>query len=81
MTNSNRKVLVTGGAGFIASHVADAYLAAGDEVWIVDDLSSGKRIHIPDGATLVEMDVRDPEMRGLFEEVRFDRSLPPQRIC
>lgn len=68
----NRRVLVTGGAGFIASHVAEAYLAAGDEVWIVDDLSSGKRHNIPDEATFVEMDVRDPAVRDLFRDVRFD---------
>jgi UDP-glucose 4-epimerase len=68
----NRRVLVTGGAGFIASHVAEAYLAAGDEVWIVDDLSSGKRRNIPDAATFVEMDIRDPAVRDLFRDVRFD---------
>lgn len=67
-----RKVLVTGGAGFIASHVAEAYLAAGDQVWIVDDLSSGKRTNLPEGARFVEMDVRDPRVRDLFREVRFD---------
>ena len=69
---SNRRVLVTGGAGFIASHVADAHLAAGDEVWIVDDLSSGRKSNVPDGAEFVEMDVRDPEIRNLFRDVRFD---------
>ncbi len=68
----NRRVLVTGGAGFIASHVAEAYLAAGDEVWIVDDLSSGKRRNIPDAATFVEMDIRNPAVRDLFRDVRFD---------
>lgn len=67
-----RRVLVTGGAGFIGSHVAEAYLEAGDEVWIVDDLSSGKRANLPDGATFVEMDIGDPELRNLFREVRFD---------
>ena len=68
----NRKVLVTGGAGFIGSHVADAYLRAGDEVWIVDDLSSGRTSNVPSGAEFVEMDIRDPEMRNLFRDVRFD---------
>lgn len=72
MTQTKRRVLVTGGAGFIASHVAEAYLAAGDDVWIVDDLSSGKTANIPKDATFVEMDIRDPGMRDLFREVRFD---------
>jgi len=65
MTSEARRVLVTGGAGFIASHVADAYLAQGDRVWIVDDLSSGKRANLPSHAEFVEMDVRDPEIRNL----------------
>jgi UDP-glucose 4-epimerase len=72
MTQSSRKILVTGGAGFIASHVSDAYLAMGDQVWIVDDLSSGRRANIPAGAEFVEMDVRNPDLRNLFREVRFD---------
>lgn len=72
MRENGRRVLVTGGAGFIASHVADAYLAAGDEVWVVDDLSSGKRENVPDGAHFIEMDVGDPELRNLFRDVRFD---------
>jgi len=72
MHNDARRVLVTGGAGFIASHVAEAYLARGNEVWVVDDLSSGKRANVPEGAHFVEMDVRDPELRNLFREVRFD---------
>lgn len=72
MTHSKRRVLVTGGAGFIGSHVADAYLAAGDDVWIVDDLSSGRVANVPSGAEFVEMDIRDPEIRNLFREVRFD---------
>jgi UDP-glucose 4-epimerase len=72
MKNEKRRVLVTGGAGFIASHVAEAYLAAGNDVWVVDDLSSGKRENVPDGATFVEMDIGDPDLRNLFREVRFD---------
>jgi UDP-glucose 4-epimerase len=72
MNHSKRRVLVTGGAGFIGSHIADAYLAAGDEVWIVDNLSSGKRENVPAGAELVELDIRDAEVRNLFREVRFD---------
>lgn len=72
MTQKNRRVLVTGGAGFIGSHVADAYLERGHEVWVVDDLSSGRRSNVPEGAELVEMDIRDPDVRNLFREVRFD---------
>ena len=72
MIRSSRRVLVTGGAGFIASHVAEAYLAAGDDVWIVDDLSSGRTENVPTGVEFVEVDVRDPEIRNLFREVRFD---------
>lgn len=67
-----RNVLVTGGAGFIGSHVADAYLAAGDRVWIVDDLSSGRRENMPEAATFVEMSIGDPALAGLFEDVGFD---------
>jgi UDP-glucose 4-epimerase len=66
------RVLVTGGAGFIGSHVADAYLAAGHEVWIVDDLSSGRTSNLPSRAEFVEMDIRDSEVRNLFRDVRFD---------
>jgi UDP-glucose 4-epimerase len=63
----NRSVLVTGGAGFIGSHVADAYLAHGWSVTVVDDLSSGKRENIPDGVDFVELDVRDERLHELFE--------------
>jgi UDP-glucose 4-epimerase len=72
MSGDRRRVVVTGGAGFIASHVAEAYLAKGDEVWVVDDLSTGKRGQVPDAAHFVEMDVRDPDVRNLFREVRPD---------
>jgi UDP-glucose 4-epimerase len=54
-------VLVTGGAGFIGSHVAEALLARGEEVVVLDDLSSGKRENLPDGVELVEGDVREPQ--------------------
>lgn len=72
MTAEPRSVLVTGGAGFIGSHVADAYLARGDRVWIVDDLSSGRRENLPAGVTFVESDVGSREVRELIREVRFD---------
>ena len=54
-------VLVTGGAGFIGSHVAEALVARGEDVVVLDDLSSGKRENLPDGVELVEGDVREPQ--------------------
>ena len=54
------KILVTGGAGFIASHISDAYIAAGHEVVIVDDLSSGKRANLPAAAKFYHADIRTP---------------------
>ena len=72
MSESVRKVLVTGGAGFIGSHVADAYVARGDRVWVVDDLSSGRREHVNSAVEFIKMDIADPALRDLFREVRFD---------
>jgi len=60
------KVLVTGGAGFIGSHLSDAYLAAGHEVVIIDDLSSGKRTNIPAAAKFYHADIRSPEAREIL---------------
>jgi UDP-glucose 4-epimerase len=54
-------VLVTGGAGFIGSHVAEALVAGGEEVVVLDDLSTGKRENVPEGAELVEGDIREPQ--------------------
>ncbi len=53
-------VIVTGGAGFIGSHVVEALLARGDEVHVVDDLSKGVRENVPAAATLHVHDVREP---------------------
>lgn len=53
------KILVTGGAGFIASHVSEGYLRAGHSVAIVDDLSTGKRENIPSAAKFFEHDITD----------------------
>lgn len=60
-----RRILVTGGAGFIGSHVVEAHLAAGDAVTVLDNLSSGRRGNLPAGVALVEADVRSPEARHL----------------
>jgi len=66
-----RRVLITGGAGFIGSHVADAHLAAGDEVTVLDDLSTGRRENVPARARLVQADIRSPEARALVAEGGF----------
>jgi UDP-glucose 4-epimerase len=58
--------LVTGGAGFIGSHVADAYLAAGFQVTVLDNLSSGRRENVPSEATFVQADIGSPEARELL---------------
>jgi len=64
------RAIVTGGAGFIGSHVAEALLARGDEVHVLDDLSKGKRPNVPAGADLHEADIRDPD--GVFDAVQPD---------
>jgi UDP-glucose 4-epimerase len=61
------KILVTGGAGFIGSHVVDAYLAAGHQVAVVDDLSSGAVANLPKGAALHVMDIGAPTLTKVFE--------------
>jgi len=63
------RAVVTGGAGFIGSHIADALVARGDEVHVVDDLSSGRREQVPPGATLHEADIRDG-LGAIFDAVR-----------
>jgi UDP-glucose 4-epimerase len=65
------RVLVTGGAGFIGSHIAQAYLAGGWEVVVLDDLSRGKERNIPSGARFVRADVRSPEARRVLAEGGF----------
>jgi UDP-glucose 4-epimerase len=65
------RAVVTGGAGFIGSHVADALVARGDEVVVVDNLSTGRRENVPTGADLVERDIRDG-LGDVFGDVRPD---------
>ena len=60
------RVLVTGGPGFIGSHIAEAYLAAGWEVVVLDDLSRGHQRNIPSAARFVRADIRSPEARKLL---------------
>ena len=66
------KVLVTGGAGFIGSHVVEALLAGGHAVSVVDNLSSGRRANLPAAARLIELDIRDPRLAEVFEQERPD---------
>lgn len=68
----SRRILVTGGAGFIGSHLAAAHVARGDEVTVLDSLVRGKREHVPHGAAFVHLDIRDPDAARLVREGRFD---------
>jgi UDP-glucose 4-epimerase len=61
------KILVTGGAGFIGSHVVAAYLSAGHQVAVVDDLSTGSRANVPAGAAFYLMDIGSPQLAKVFE--------------
>ena len=71
MTGAPKRALVTGGAGFIGSHVAELYLAEGYAVTIADNLSSGRRANIPSGATFVEIDVTSPDIARLVRDGQF----------
>ena len=64
------KILVTGGAGFIGSHVVDAYVAGGHEVVVVDDLSTGKRENLNPKAKFHQLDIQDPKVIDLIRDER-----------
>jgi UDP-glucose 4-epimerase len=66
------KVLVTGGAGFIGSHIAEAYLREGWEVVVLDDLSRGHEKNVPKKARFIRADIRSPEARKALATGRFD---------
>ncbi len=66
------RVLVSGGTGFIGSHVVDAYIAAGHEVLVVDDLSTGKRANLHPRARFVQAAIQDPEVRRLIVEENIE---------
>ncbi|HEY4321832.1 MAG TPA: NAD-dependent epimerase/dehydratase family protein [Gemmatimonadales bacterium] len=65
-------MLVTGGAGFIGSHIAEAYLAAGWSVTCLDDLSRGKREQVPAAAGFVQADVRSREAHAAVADGKYD---------
>ena len=69
------RILVTGGAGFIASHVADAFVAAGHKVSILDDLSSGRRENLNPKARFYQLDVQDPAVADVFQREQ------PEVLC
>ena len=66
------KILVTGGAGFIGSHIVDAYIRAGHDVTLVDDLSTGDRANLNPAARFVELDITDPALEQVFRGAKFE---------
>jgi UDP-glucose 4-epimerase len=66
------KILVTGGAGFIGSHVVDLFVAKGYEVVIIDDLSTGHASNLNPAARFYQMDIRSPQVREVFEAEKPD---------
>lgn len=70
------RVLITGGAGFIGSHIVDETLRRGHQTCVVDDLSSGVREQVPTDARFVQADIRDADaMARVFDEFR------PEAVC
>ena len=67
-----KNILVTGGAGFIGSHVADRFLAEGYTVTVVDDLSSGKKENVPRQARMQKLDIGSPQAHALVRDGDFD---------
>jgi UDP-glucose 4-epimerase len=62
------KIMVTGGAGFIGSHVTDMLIEVGHQVLVVDNLSTGRRSNINQNAIFYEVDIRSPEMEQIFAQ-------------
>lgn len=69
---TQRNILVTGGAGFIGSHLVDRLVAEGHRVHILDNLSTGQPEFINHGAEFLRKDIGDPDLDGLFADARFD---------
>lgn len=66
------KVLITGGCGFIGSHVCDRFYREGHEVFIIDNLSTGSRDNVQHKHRLYEMNIEDPQIEEVFKNNRFD---------
>jgi len=66
------RIVVSGGAGFIASHIVDAYVERGHEVHIIDDFSTGQRSNVNPKAELHEADIAGPEAARMIERIRPD---------
>src|SRR3954464_8804130 len=71
-TSGKQTVCITGGAGFIGSHVADAFIARGDRVLVIDSLVGGRRESVPLGAELHVLDIRSPRAAALVREEGVD---------
>ncbi len=65
-------ILVTGGAGFIGSHIVDAYVSDGHHVVVIDDLSSGVRENVNPKAEFHQLDIRSGEVEQVFRNHKFD---------
>jgi UDP-glucose 4-epimerase len=72
MKASKMRILVTGGAGFIGSHVVETYLEDGHDIVVVDDLSSGHPSNLAPAAKFYEFDIASPELFSVFERERPD---------
>ncbi len=71
-TNGSMKIAITGGAGFIGSHIARAYLDAGHDVFVIDTLVNGARKAVDPRARFYQMDIRDGKLQTLFQQERPD---------
>lgn len=71
-SQGKQTICITGGAGFIGSHLADAFLSRGDRVLVIDNLSGGRRENVPQGAELHVLDIRSQEAAALVREAGVD---------
>ncbi|HEX3554139.1 MAG TPA: NAD-dependent epimerase/dehydratase family protein [Thermoanaerobaculia bacterium] len=71
-SQGKQTICITGGAGFIGSHLADAFLSRGDRVLVIDNLSGGRRENVPQGAELHVLDIRSKEAAALVRDAGVD---------